>query len=272
MLNDLKIKLATNVKISRSVFEEELNDWIKNLTNPLQVELTPGEQGYLANLRKYGVAVIPGYMSRARALAIRDQLMPFKTGNQNKDFTSGAYLRYWQERAYDQGVSRLWHVEKLIPELTRVRFDPLVLRIVSAYIGVPYYSGGLIWQHNTSSNAKTRDFHVDMYNKECKAFVYLDDVNEANGPFTYLIGTHRKWTTRIANLLFGDNTNEKHGLITPNRLGGLAKSEKQIMGPAGTMIIADVRGFHRGAPQHSKDRSVLVNYLYRMPGDRNIDK
>ena len=37
-------------------------------------------------------------------------------------------------------------------------------------------------------------------------------------------------------------------------------------------ILADVRGFHRGSPQLDGSRSVLVNYIFREPGDRLIGK
>ena len=41
---------------------------------------------------------------------------------------------------------------------------------------------------------------------------------------------------------------------------------------AGTLILADVRGFHRGSPQLERSRSALVNYMYREEGDRFLDR
>jgi hypothetical protein len=40
-----------------------------------------------------------------------------------------------------------------------------------------------------------------------------------------------------------------------------------LTGAAGTLILADVRGFHRGTPQLDRSRSVIVNYMYDSPDE-----
>lgn len=230
------------------------------------------ERSIVSDLRRDGYSVIEGYWDRERAVAVRDQLEARLEGGQDVDYDEGAYLRFWDNRSYDEGVRRLYHVEKLHPELEEFRFDPMVMRVAEAYYGYLFHSGVLVFQHNTRSNANTRYYHVDAFQKEFKAFLYLDDVAEGNGPFTYLRGTHNGMgMRRFLKQLRWDGTGSPTG-FAPEELGNLLDTEVQICGPAGTMILADVRGFHRGSPQLHDDRSVLVNYMFGHAGDRFPDK
>ncbi len=188
------------------------------------------------------------------------------------DFDEGAWLRFWDTRAYDQGVRRLYHVDKVVPELRETRFDPWVLDIAHAYYGKPFHSNVLVFQHNTQTNENTRYYHVDAFLREFKSFVYLDDVDDGNGPFAYLPGTHRKHFTRLKKQVLGNDEGESPTSFYPEDLGDLLESEVQVTGPAGTMILSDVRGLHRGTPQAERSRSVLVNYILKHAGDAELDR
>ena len=102
---------------------------------------------------------------------------------------------------YDEGVRRLYHADKEIPELAEHRYDPMIMRLVAAYYGRPYHSAVLMYQYNTRSNANTRYHHVDAFSKEFKSFVYLDDVDDGNGPFAYIPGTQRSHVKRVIKQL-----------------------------------------------------------------------
>jgi len=169
-------------------------------------------------------------------------------------------------------VRRIYHVEKLVPELAALRYDPFILGVASAYYGVPFHSGVLVFQHNTQTNEQTRYYHVDAFIREFKSFIYLDDVDEGNGPFAYLPGTQRKHFMRIRKQVMGNAEGESPTSFYPDDLGSMLDSESRIVGPAGTLILADVRGLHRGTPQVNRSRSVLVNYIVRHEGDLVLDK
>ena len=168
-------------------------------------------------------------------------------------------------------MRRLYHVEKEVPELAAFRNDPFCFKIVNAYYGFPFHSGLLMYQHNTRSNENTRYYHVDVYQKEFKAFLYLDDVDPGNGPFTYLRGTHKSHFRRVKQQILWNGEGSPTS-FSNKALGPLLEREVQIVGPAGTLILADVRGFHRGSPQVDRSRSALVNYMYRHEGDLFLDR
>jgi hypothetical protein len=233
--------------------------------------ITERERDVVRQLQRDGVVAVEGYWSRDEAFQVRDRLTGY-IGAENADFDCGAYARVWSSShpklqdspEEDQGITRIYHVDKLLPELAKFRFDPFVLDVASAYYRVPIYSGMLQFQYNRQDTAETRYYHVDAFEKEFKAFLYLDDVDIDNGPFTYLRGSQRAALTRIKKQILGNRTGSGTSFY-PEDLGRWLNRETRITGPAGTLILADVRGFHRGSPQRGSSRCVLVNYMYQWP-------
>ena len=203
---------------------------------------------------------------------MRDKLEAFLADGGDKEFSEGAWLRFWDDRPYDQGVRRLYHVERVVPELKEFRFDRWVLDIATAYYRMPFHSNMLIFQHNTQTNENTRYYHVDAFLREFKSFLYLDDVDEGNGPFAYLRGTQKSHHTRLRKQVVGNDEGVSPTTFFPDDLERYLDREEQVCGPAGTMILSDVRGFHRGTPQADRSRSVLVNYILKHPGDLELDR
>ena len=262
---------AQNAASTALTVAEDLRDFVRTRSKRLRSALGPEQEHLLASLRRDGFAVLPGFWERDRALAMRERLESYLKPGMDADYDSGAYLRVWDNRAYDQGVRRLYHVDREIPELREFREDAFVMELAAAYYGMPFHSAVLVFQHNTRSNENTRYYHVDAFSKEFKSFLYLDDVDEGNGPFTYLRGTHKHHLRRLTKQIVGNKEGSPTSFY-PEDLGGRLQDEVQISGPAGTLIVTDVRGFHRGSPQLRGSRSVLVNYLYKEPGDRELDR
>jgi hypothetical protein len=202
---------------------------------------------------------------------MRDQLEAYLEPGKDRDFDSGAYLRFWDDRAYDQGVRRFHHVDREVEGLREFRHDPFILDTIAAAAGISFHSVMMIFQHNTQTNEHTRYYHVDAFEREFKSFLYLDDVDEGNGPFAYLPGTHKKHLTRIRKQVVG-NERDNDTSFYPEEIGMGLESETRICGSAGTLILANVRGLHRGTPQEERSRSVLVNYLLRRSGDLELDR
>jgi hypothetical protein len=253
------------------IVREDLFDFVRGVTRPASSKLSAEQDWALAAVRRDGFAVVPGYWDRDRALAMKDRVEELLEPGTDQDYAEGAWLRFWDDRAYDQGVRRLYHVERVIPELAEFRHDPFVLDIVQAYYRQQFHSGMLIFQHNTQSNANTRYFHVDAFSREFKAFLYLEDVDQTNGPFTYIRGTHRHHWRRIGKQL-GGNADGSPTSFHEDDVASLLGKEVRLAGPAGTLILADVRGLHRGSPQIDRSRSVLVNYIVKHQGDLELDR
>jgi hypothetical protein len=262
----LQVPAKENRAAATRVVRQDIGDFVRTRRTGIRPQLDAKQEQALRDLRGDGIAVVEGYWPRERAFGIRDRLTQELERGGNHDYDNGAYLRFQDNAAYDEGVRRLYHVERVVPELAELRHDPFALEVAAAYYRMPFHSGLLMYQYNTQSNANTRYYHVDSFSKESKAFLYLDDVDEGNGPFTYLLGSHRSRLTRIRRQVMG-NPEGADTTFDPNEVSRRQDRELQVCGPAGTLILADVRGLHRGSPQLDRDRSVLVNYLHPQPGD-----
>lgn len=244
---------------------------IRSKLYPLDAQLSGKEIEYLKQLREDGYVTIPNYWSEKNCSAMKTKLERYLYNKKNKDFSSGAYIRFWDDRRHDQGVRRLYHVDREIPELKKLRFDPFITRIANGYYGFPFYSGALVFQHNTRTNYETREYHADAFTPEFKAFLYLEKVTEGNGPFTYIRSSQNAVFLRFKKELLGNKRGSPTSFYEKD-VKSLLKNEVKITGNAGTLILADVRGIHRGSPQKDKSRSVLVNYMFPVPGDVELDK
>lgn len=108
-------------------------------------------------------------------------------------------------------------------------------------------------------------WHRDTFNFMFKTILYLTDVEVENGPFEYIEYSHSKnqFIKDIyrADLDYGNTriTDEKVAEIlsvSPKRL-------KTFVAKAGTLLLANTSGIHRGKPIENGVRYALTNYYYR---------
>ena len=258
-------KLSRNLKGTVRTVTEDLSDLAWATFRPQSPTLEDWEERILAELSEKGYTVVEDYWPRRRVESVKARLEETVDEiGEDKDFESGAYLRVKKDGDYDVGVCRIWHVDKYDADLKRFRYDPWVLKMAQAYYKIPFYSGMLIYQKNLPTTETTRYYHVDSWEKEFKAFMYLDDIDEEGGPFTYLAGSHRNHYLRLKKQVFGNKDGPQTSFYDED-LGDLLSGESKLCGTAGSLILANTRGLHRGSPQIGCSRSVLVNYIYKHP-------
>jgi hypothetical protein len=102
--------------------------------------------------------------------------------------------------------------------------------------------------------------HADMHYPTFKAFFYLNDVDERNGAFEFVLGSHKMTPARVAYEYdasvrvarsrergeYGNGTYSLTRMPTPaqaRRLGGLRPTP--MCGRANTLVLANTEGFHR---------------------------
>jgi len=208
-----------------------------------------------------GCVVLENYWARDKALRVRDQIAELHGSEQ--PFVLGDYKQ--------DEVVRIYHVERLFPELTEFRFDPLVLKVAGIYNGFSSFSGALVYQHDTVYGREKSHYHVDSFVRQFKAMMYLDDVDVGNGPFSFIPSSHKERGLMIRKQLSG-NSKSKVNVFEEAQLEFLLSREVQVCAPAGSLLLMDVTGIHRGAPQTETSRSVLMNYIMPRAGDIYLDK
>ena len=117
---------------------------------------------------------------------------------------------------------------------------------------------------NTKTGAQL--WHRDNSDKKIlKVFVYLNDVEEANGPFKFLTGTHFKGILRdirafTGNYVWAEEKRDDKNLEFYSEI--FAGRETVCSGKAGTVIFADTSGLHRGGFCVSGSRSMIELSFY----------
>lgn len=120
-------------------------------------------------------------------------------------------------------------------------------------------------------------WHRDaVHEQQFKAILYLSDVGPDNGGFEYLINTHRKssvYKTILSNDIgFAQDKFSEEEMKEILEDHGETYQRKTITGPAGTLILADTSGIHRGSPIADGSRYAITQYIFRSPaiGGRGI--
>ncbi len=144
----------------------------------------------------------------------------------------------------------------------RLALDPRVLDTVNAYMGMCAKFHSFTLNVTTpvgegASPVQSQRWHRDPDDKKmCKIFLYLTDVDEGAGPFTYVAGSQYggKWR-RFFPQLPPLETYPAHGAVERRIPAG------DILpgtGRAGTIIFCDTSGLHRGGYATRKERVMFT--------------
>jgi hypothetical protein len=145
-------------------------------------------------------------------------------------------------------ASTYWHDYNIISitELQNLVNDKGIKEIIARYLEcTPVLDTVAAWWTFPSGKADSGSaqlYHFDLDRiKWIKAFVYLSDVNENNGPHAYIRGSH---------ISLDDKTIKKEGRLTDEEVfSAFSKNDEVVFtGPAGTMILEDTIGLHKGVP------------------------
>jgi hypothetical protein len=159
-----------------------------------------------------------------------------------------------------------------MPALCRFVKDPAVRALIHYAAS---YCGEATFQVQTilaDPNDKEVDpqtiLHSDTFQPTAKAWLFLDDVGEEDGPFSYVPGSHRLTPQRLAweraeSLSAASSSDRMHSegsfRATEEDLAALGLPAPVRMAvPANTLIVADTSGFHRRTPSPRPTRRVEV--------------
>jgi len=229
------------------------------------------------DLNKNGFAVLRGAFEPSLVLRIRDELeghldagtclLRISKDSARVGGDRGAPNTYFDEsevvlgQSYFRRHTNYVSVENPLiscPSTVAAAFDDLLIDIAAGYLNCIPSVGGINLRKsfvNSLPEFDTLYFHSDENSpKFLKFFFYLNDVDEAGGPFCYVRGSHREkfrgWTTK-----YRWSFDEIAAKYDPGRVVNLT-------GDIGDLIVADTTGFHRGTKVRSSDRSMMtVDYV-----------
>jgi hypothetical protein len=211
----------------------------------------------LAEVRAEGVAAVPGYWPKEKC-----------------DAAITAFDRILAEypdhvRVYSGGSDqRMYGMESADPLFADFHHDRFLKNFGEVDGGLELYNfatlGGRIAA--TGGNTGSGDgWHRDAFGHQFKTILYLTDTAPQNGPFQYLLASHKDWRVAVDTAL-GDmpqapNTRYRDADIDRliRRMGLTARS---FPATAGTLLLVNTAGVHRGMPLQAGVRYALTNYYY----------
>jgi hypothetical protein len=167
-----------------------------------------------------------------------------------------------------------------VPEIRTLLANP-DWRGLNRYVGsfdqepLTYVQSILSHIRNSSPDPQT-DLHIDTFHPTVKAFYFLTDVKEDEGPFVYVPGSHRLTAGRLEwereqsiNAATGGDRLAARGSLraTPADLDRMGfGAPKAFAVPANTLVVADTVGFHaRGFSARPAVRVEVWTYGRRNP-------
>ena len=190
----------------------------------------------------------------------------------------------WAAREMVQGdaITRRIAVDRqmldIVPEVRALRDDPRwrgLIRYAGSFNAEPllYVQSILTHVHDTRPDPQEQ-LHADTFHPTVKAWLFLTDVADDEGPFVYVPGSHRASPARLewerAKSLSSDldRLSSRGSLrIEPEELPGLGLPEPRSFAvPANTLVVADTSGFHaRGRSTRPSTRVEIWAYSRRNP-------
>lgn len=150
------------------------------------------------------------------------------------------------------------HLPACVAAASDPRIDRL-MRYVGAHDAVPLmYLQTIIVDPARGEQDPQTVLHRDTFHSIAKAWLFLHDVGEDDGPFSYVPGSHRlsdamrAWEyEQSLTAAVSDNVYHARGSfrMPPDDLGrlGLGPAVKVVV-PANTLVVADTHGFHARTP------------------------
>ncbi len=163
----------------------------------------------------------------------------------------------------------------LDPNIIYARFalQKPILQIANAYFGMytwlRYYN---VW-HTFATKGPARESQLWHRDREdyfiLKVFAYLSDVDDGAGPFTYAAGSHCKGKLRQEPSY---SLEEDIRRSTDQQMAEVVPPEKWIkgVGPKGTIVFADTRGYHKGGLAREQDR-IMYTCLFTSQTSQSRD-
>ena len=255
--NDL-FSYFTNKKITQEITNEGLNE-----INLLKIN---------QNLNQNGYHVIENFLPEKICEEIENHLLSNKLIARGTDMINEEKEIYYDPLnpsaiIYEMDKDKIFQLESI----QSLIFNQFLLKISENYFkSVPLFdhiSLTLSAKSKVPDSKSAQKFHFDLDRpKWLKYFIYLNDVDENNGPHYFVPATHKNFGIKYEIRSKGysridDELIEKH-----------YSNIKKITGKKGTLIIEDTRGLHKGSVVKDNHRSIVLIQFNNSYFGENISK
>ena len=230
------------------------------------ITLNAAQRHIVNSLKKDGLAMTHIRTIHPDGDALLRDLQAFADEHFKQPYTLKA-KQYWK---------LTWDPEKFPFDIAnpcvRLGFHPDVLAIPNSYLDMWTRLSGIVG-HKTEIMKEgevprqTQKWHRDPDDKKiCKLFIYLNDVDEYGGPFTFVKGSQtggRYEHVAPQGRPYGAVRYEKGRIPEKMVAEAIPRNEiVQCTGPAGTVIFADTTGIHKGGYSTKTARLLILCSYY----------
>ncbi len=208
-------------------------------------------------IREKGLCVIPNYLGLETIFQLKQEIDRVLTLRQNTTWSD--------EEGSDR---RVFGAEQDSPLIHGFLNDSFIREVGKRYTR-SRLAGGLTLaakvEYRKGNKGSGGGWHRDSpISRQFKSMLYLSDVDPTNGPFEYLVGSHRK--SSLLGLIsknlqsFRQNRFSDEEIVAILKKTGITKV--QVVGGKGDLVLVDTKGIHRGAPLIQGERYALTNYYF----------
>ena len=151
-----------------------------------------------------------------------------------------------------------------------------LVRYVASHAGQPLVTLQTVLAKASGNQDPQSDLHSDTFHATAKAWLFLNDVAEDDGPFCYVKGSHKMTEERLAweksistSIDSVDNKYSRRGSmrVAPDQLSALGYPQPtKMVVKANTLVVANTHGFHaRCASMKNTTRIEIYVSLRRNP-------
>lgn len=223
-----------------------------------------------AHFAEHGYVQIPDFMPADAFEALRDALLT--RAAPAREMVQGDTIT--RRIAIDAAMLR--DVPALKALIREPRWAGLMRYVASFNIEPLYYIQTILTHRRNAPRDPQTNLHADTFHPTMKAWFFLTDVSDEDGPLTYVPGSHKMTPQRLA-------WEKQRALVAPEGLDHLSARGSMRITPeelplldlpqpvrfavsANTLVVADTCGFHaRGAAARPSIRVEIWAYSRRSP-------
>ena len=148
-------------------------------------------------LKKYGICILPNYITDDMCDSVREDCVLRSEVEEDTDFEDGSYRRggslsYDGSKTKPSQDKRVYHIDCFNEDMVKFKNDDLLKSICKNYYNNKndYSVHVQIYERHNEPNIPVRGLHIDTFEiSTFKVMLYLSDVEEKDGPTSYIIKT-----------------------------------------------------------------------------------
>lgn len=220
--------------------------------------ISESNEEIISNLETFGFHIIENFWSEEKCAGIRYKIDSYIEKNPNK---------IWMDSQHSD--HRIFGMNQICAASKELLTSDLVATLFRSYISnqnpTGFVLGAKLIQRDGNLGSGGGWHRDSAHHRQLKFIIYLSDVSIEHGPFEYAPQSNRpQFILKGISKKYDSYGKRRYSASeVVNLFNHLKIDPIQITGKAGTLVVTDTRGLHRGHPINSDCRYALTTYLFK---------